>query len=486
MQAGSTVQPPTGGTGYTEVRQWFVTIEGVTQTTCDIARKEPAGPVVRGTIMMASGATGSAWLGGTAVLEAWFDELNQDGWRIVQVRWPSNQGWHRSDGTGRQGYGILTGRIATVVKHCADNWHTDGELMVFGSSGGGSQWAYALSRYHLGSLVDRAIMQGGPPHGDIYGGCRRFPNLAYENQNTVMMDESYQAPIVDMDHCDANRPDEAGSWWWWDSLITGNLAWPETAFLWGQNDTTTGPAHGRLVADKLSNGKVYSAFDQGHGVGVWTPFGRNITTAVIGRLPTIRQSVAGVFIGTAGTSLALSLPEPVIPGNTLVVVHRSQTSLANMTAPAGFTTATDGTTLAQTTASTAGLRISTKVATGGEQSGLSVGTSTSVLQTADIIELDGAYACTGVTLAPDPGVTVTGLTIGPSATPSAPCLAIAAIGALNNLGTISFDWTGGFGRQWGGNRLITAARSQRAAAPLTTSTTWTTAQRVAGIMVVFT
>lgn len=484
LTSGAIVSDPTNTVGsYTETRSYTVHVDGLPDTTCELARREPTGTEV-GTILFASASDGSGWSGGLPESEQWMNDLAAAGWRIVQCRWPD--GWHNTSGTLALGPIALAGRVASVVRHVRATWATAGNLLLCGGSGGSSQFAYALSFYGVGSLVAKNIPMGGPVHSSIVDMCVGSVTYAGDATQRSQMDDPYES-TVSAGPCQLQDATARKSVWAWDSLLRGNLNWPPTTYVWGTGDTTVGPAHGELLRAKQPfalrcwpNGTPHFVLSDAKG--------RAAVENIAWERPFIRQSNPGLTV--TGTSLGVTLGKAVKAGNLLVVAHKASTGTANMTAPSGFTLANGDSTNAETVAGVAGIRCYWKIAAGGEEAGLAVGTATSVLQAADIYEIEmpggGTWSVDKVDLTlSTAGVTT--LTAGPTNTPTtAKQWCLAMIGTSGGFGSTS-GWTNGYVQQASDatRRFMTAARSIHAAAATSTAATWGSSTTAAAILVTF-
>jgi hypothetical protein len=125
---------------------------------------------------------------------------------------------------------------------------------LHGNSGGASQTAYALSFYGLGSLVDAAVVSGGPPHAALAKGCLDEPGYAFDTISARIIDSSYG-------FLDGGGPCEGGDesftrQWEQDSIDVGGqykLENTRSAFVFVEGDPTPGPEHGKVWEAKLKD-----------------------------------------------------------------------------------------------------------------------------------------------------------------------------------------------------------------------------------------
>jgi hypothetical protein len=490
VTAGSIVADPANAVGaYDETRSFTVAIPGLPNATCELARKEPDATEV-GTLVLFSASDGSAFPLGTPQTEQWAEDQVDAGWRIVQVRWPN--GWHNTTGTAAHGAAKLAGRPATIVKYISNTYAVPnaGNLVLYGGSGGASQVGYCMSHYNLASRVTSVLLSGGPPFASIKDLCVGSATYAGDATQRAQVDDGYEETVV-AGPCQNQVATDKGSTWAYGSIIRGNLAWPRPVFIHGQDDTTVGPAHGALVSGRQPNAKVLRANGTPHNV-LSTTKGLTTIANAANQRAVICQSNPGLTATTA--SLGVTLPYAVKAGNLLVVVHRATTGLANMSGPSGFTLANDGTDNAQVLAATAGAKVYWKVATGGEESGLSVTTTTSVLNAADMYEIEsfaasGSWGVEFVEIEADGGGSVTTFptVLGTSPSTSAKAWCIAVLNSSGGFGSTS-GWTNGYIEQASAasRRLATAAKSIESGTTTEVNVTIGSATRIGGILVGFT
>jgi len=143
----------------------------------------PQGTPIAGTVVFGLGGSGRAFFESAKRDAApnlpaaeMLDRLNLAGYRVIQRSWrdrPNGDpgGWIN----GSTSLGTSACRYATLM-----GWIYDQALLhdpssqafcAVGQSGGASEIGYGLSTYGLENLIDMAVLTGGPPHGQIDGGC---------------------------------------------------------------------------------------------------------------------------------------------------------------------------------------------------------------------------------------------------------------------------------------------------------------------------
>lgn len=187
--------------------------------------------------------------------------LADHGIESVIVKWVDS--WLESAPGEEVGPARLACRPATAVAWIHENYYramgapSQGlggcGFCITGNSGGSSQSAYALSFYGLGSIVDAAILSGGPPHAAIEQGCTGQAPYTYTPVEAPKLDYSYGflnggGPCEQHDSSFSTK-------WKQDSLESGGGVYklPKTRilFIFGSADPTTGPVHGMAYLDKL-------------------------------------------------------------------------------------------------------------------------------------------------------------------------------------------------------------------------------------------
>ena len=124
--------------------------------------------------------------------------LRSDGFVTVMVRW--QRGWLASASSEAVGPARLACRPASVIRWIRSRVYDplglvpDGSSCGFcltGNSAGSSAIAYSLAFYGTASLVDAAVLTGGPPHTALARGCLRDPGYAYLGRAPNVIDASY-------------------------------------------------------------------------------------------------------------------------------------------------------------------------------------------------------------------------------------------------------------------------------------------------------
>lgn len=151
----------------------------------------PNGPAARGTVLFASGWTGSypwaysevdfkqveqaqvipseATLGSNRAI---IDTLRTAGFRTVQIVWARN--WFEAERGHAEGMANLACKPATVTRWVYDNLHDDRPTTAFcatGHSNGASQFAYGLTFYGVADLLDYVVLESGPNWSRIDAAC---------------------------------------------------------------------------------------------------------------------------------------------------------------------------------------------------------------------------------------------------------------------------------------------------------------------------
>lgn len=133
---------------------------------------------LRGTVVMGMGGAGTGWyeLVSTFARDL-LDDLNAEGFRVVQRRWgtdpgdPGLSGWF----SGSTSLHDSACRYATLLDwiHFDSGFHEPGAdaFCATGNSGGSSEISYALAVYGMDAMLDLAVPTAGPPHGVVDRGC---------------------------------------------------------------------------------------------------------------------------------------------------------------------------------------------------------------------------------------------------------------------------------------------------------------------------
>jgi len=221
-------------------------------------------PNAHGVVVFFSGGLGNTWWGTTNQFAAGstLSNLSQRGLTVVLVRWLDP--WLYASPGEPVGPAALGCRPATATKWIHDNIYVPLGLhpatgacgfCITGDSGGASQVSYVLTDYGLASIVNAAVIASGPPHAGIAPGC------LHERSGSDLWYTSFSGPIIDGSYgyfqggpCESHDPTWAARWQA-DSLDTGGITFrfPDTRiiFLFGADDHSEGPPHGRLYLAKL-------------------------------------------------------------------------------------------------------------------------------------------------------------------------------------------------------------------------------------------
>lgn len=120
-----------------------------------------------GTVVLGTGGNGTGFIDSNNPMRDVITQLSNEGYLVVQRAWATT--WTKSD----VGMAKAACRYATLLKHANTNYHSQGggAFCAGGNSAGGSEISYALARYGLGSILNFAIVSGGPPMGRLDLGC---------------------------------------------------------------------------------------------------------------------------------------------------------------------------------------------------------------------------------------------------------------------------------------------------------------------------
>lgn len=239
-----------------------VTCSGLKESaTGDMARRTASN--ARGTVVFFQDGGGAAYVRENADTEALMENLHDAGFTLVQIRW--DEPWYKSAAGESAGFAKVACRPATVVKWVeqhlyVERSHAGGAcgFCLMGVSGGASAISYTTTYYGMDSIVDALIMAGGPPHAAMAKGCLGTGGAGYlyPKHTATNMDDAYgfagsgggpceQRDEGFVDRWNADSPDTGGS----------DYASPATrfTFLFGDQDNTVGPPHGRDFADKIES-----------------------------------------------------------------------------------------------------------------------------------------------------------------------------------------------------------------------------------------
>ena len=248
---------------------------------------EPATDYI-GMVVLGSGGAGRAFFGTEAptidkpqlniVLQ-----LSKAGYTVVERNW--HDGWF---GPGSEGFGIIQPacRHAELLKWLDEEAETPGAMCAYGNSGGSAEIAYGLTRWDTETVLDAAILGGGPPTTRMELGCLGFESYpeweqsCNENWTTSQSECSQQAPICTYDErTSATGPgiiDASFSIAGLSNLCTSNsttfaplfeensilfpgadLDYPNTAvhFILGKQDCTIAATQGPLYLEAINSEK---------------------------------------------------------------------------------------------------------------------------------------------------------------------------------------------------------------------------------------
>ena len=259
---------------------------GVTEDRAGYLAVAPAVGPSRGMVVIFSAGGGTFyWSAGGPLPETQVKDLQNGGLTVVQVRW--TRAWEAAAPGEDAGAAHVACRPATATKWIHQNLYVDagnagGEcgFCVAGGSGGSAQAAYPLSHFGLDSILDAAVLIGGPTHSAITKGCLRNPEHEwywYSGGATRQIDSPHGYIRVD-GPCALNDPWMDGKDWVkrWDeeAVATGGSDYthPSTRihFVIGEKDRPM-QAHGgdyldRLVAGGSPRLKFEVVPDMNHGL----------------------------------------------------------------------------------------------------------------------------------------------------------------------------------------------------------------------------
>src|SRR5712692_5680271 len=153
----------------------------------------------RGMVMVFIGGLGTGFAQTEGVNPQFLHDLVGQGFEVVVDLWTDS--WLQSASGEQVGSARLGCRPATAIDWTYTNMYRKlgvGKKAVgvcgfclTGNSGGSSQIAYALSLYGMGSIVNAAVMSGGPPHAAIAKGCLQQSGYAYDPRSSDILDYSW-------------------------------------------------------------------------------------------------------------------------------------------------------------------------------------------------------------------------------------------------------------------------------------------------------
>jgi hypothetical protein len=172
---------------------------------------------LRGTVVMGMGGAGTGWYElVSAFARDLLDDLNAEGFRVVQRRWgadptdPGLGGWF----SGSLSLHHSACRYATLLDwiYADSGLHEPGvdAFCATGNSGGSSEISYALSVYGMGALLDLALPTAGPPHGVVDRGCG-VDAAAWEPLCNELVDARGICPAQQGDHACFYSPGTAAA-----------------------------------------------------------------------------------------------------------------------------------------------------------------------------------------------------------------------------------------------------------------------------------
>ncbi len=148
----------------TVCRDVRVTCPGLAPIDAQVRETSPAPSAVeRGTIIVGTGGTGTSFYAtGSGTL---LTRLSNAGFRVVDRQWASP--WE----SGSAGMAAQSCRYATLATWVHDHLLQSGALCATGNSGGSAEIAYALSHWDRETILDFAVLTGGPPMSRLDVGC---------------------------------------------------------------------------------------------------------------------------------------------------------------------------------------------------------------------------------------------------------------------------------------------------------------------------
>jgi pimeloyl-ACP methyl ester carboxylesterase len=182
------------------------------------------------------------------------------GIEVVLVRWEDS--WLQSASGEDVGPKRLACRPATAIFWVHEHLYKDLTLgppgprvcgfCISGNSGGATQSAYALAFYGLAGVIDAAVLSGGPPHAALDEGCLQEEGLGYIQRSADIIDLSYGFPNGG-GPCERHDPAFEDHWKNDSVDVGGDYDYPDTrvVFIFGSDDFTEGPPHGKLYLAKL-------------------------------------------------------------------------------------------------------------------------------------------------------------------------------------------------------------------------------------------
>jgi hypothetical protein len=218
---------------------------------------------VRGTIVLASGWTGTYWWEDSGSnYKSIVDRLQAAGFRTAQIRWQTN--WWGGASNQLEGDAKLACRPATVLRWVYDNLHPDAgtPFCAEGHSDGASQVGYPITQYGLADLFSLVLFESGPNFVRIDYGCIEDTSdpghqALYYNTPTGrgLINWSLGLPqntgaCVDQDVAFLPYFEEASL-----AYAMWQYSYPHTmaAFVFGEDDLGTTAAHGLYYYNKVAD-----------------------------------------------------------------------------------------------------------------------------------------------------------------------------------------------------------------------------------------
>ena len=267
-----------------------VVCEGLQDLTVDLVVAEPeSASSFLGTVVLNSGTGGTIFYNAQTM-----GNLRTRGFRVVNRRWGEG-GWP----SGTAGMAGAACRSATLLSWLRDRYVADGPLCATGNSGGSAEIGYVLTHWGGGTLLDAAVLSGGPPLSRLDLGCeagQEWQDLCAE----VVPAEICSDGVLDCDYNAGNHDfiDDAfegtpcsdggpADLLLANSLLSEDavLSYPDTPlhFVFGTADCSSAIPHGYLFAEAVTSTAEIEVASAPHGV-FNTPDGRS---AIVGALESL-------------------------------------------------------------------------------------------------------------------------------------------------------------------------------------------------------
>jgi hypothetical protein len=163
-----TIPVEAGHNGFTEQRQFTVTTPTGGTATCDVLSR---GTVGNKLCIFHAGTQGDSWFDGYSKMSGSMASIASAGFRVMQVRWTSPNGWVNGPDGYRGGIGNMSSRPATLYRYLHATYGNGQKLTLVGHSGGATTIAYSLIKHRLAPIVGRALFVAGPVMVDVYRSC---------------------------------------------------------------------------------------------------------------------------------------------------------------------------------------------------------------------------------------------------------------------------------------------------------------------------